>query len=603
MVLISLIPFIFAIIVVLLLVTRRNIATDPFATIELPGKLLLIIGIITLIINIFIYKGAWGLGAGLVLTGLVGVTGFIVGVKHKQTQWLVVLGFIFALLISGRANGFVQVVDFIFVLGVIGLLLITRFKEIEFEKGGLIGRTFYYGLTAFQNIFSLPAYLLKRKDGQVSFISIIKICGFTFVLLVLFAAILSTADPVFAKLIENFMSEFVGRTIVTVFFVSVFIVIVSVKQTNSDTNSGIFNFVSTIEILIPVIAVVGLLLVFIGVQVTYLFGSHSDLARFGFTYSEYVRRGFIELLIATAVGGVLAYVLFLKKSTQGWLSKLVTIANVVLIIELGILLVSALKRDLLYIDMFGFTRTRLIGGFVLIWLAGLLLLLLGLNLIKKLNEKYFWKWLGLLTLILIVSINIFNVDEFIATQNPPSVTNKQPEYYYLASLSEDAINGWINIIPKIESDVNLLLTKNYLSDEETELLANSKLALVQLREKRIRLEKKFADYNLARNLLEIQTQYYLSELDNLRSWKAFNLSEWNAYQIISDNPKFKQIDCLLEKIIIYQKEKQIETYSAEYKVMQINRPFLNYQMQYYPMSVINPDYINPQFVPVLNCNN
>jgi len=575
---------------------------DPFATIELPKQLLLIIVSITLLINLFVYKSAWGLGVSLAFIGLVVVVGMIVGAKKQQSIALVVLGLIFALLISGRANGFVQVVDFIFVLGVLGLLLIMRSDVINFDKGGLVGRVFNYGLSAFQNMFSLPAYLIKRKDDQVSFISIVKICGFTFILLIFFAAILSMADPVFANLIENFMSELIGRTIITVFLVSIFIIIISVKQTEKDANSEIFGCVSTIEVLIPVIAVVGLLLVFIGVQVTYLFGSHSDLARFGFTYSEYVRRGFIELLIATAIGGVLSYILYLKKDISGFISKLATVVNVVLIIELAVLLVSALKRDLLYVDMYGFTRTRLIGGFVLVWLTGLLLSLLSLTLIKKFSEKYFWKWIGLLTLILISCINIFNIDEFIATQNPPSVTNKQPEYYYLASLSEDAISGWVYMLPKIEADVSVLLEKEKLLSEEIGLLANSKLALIQLREKRIRLEKKFSDYEDATLLLQNQSEYLLKELDAKRRWQGFNLSEWDAYQTIKMNSDLfgNSIDCLLEKIISYQKDKGIETYSAEYEVMQIDRPFLNYRMLYYPTSL--SDYnLNPQFVPALTC--
>src|SRR5690606_14477966 len=94
--------------------------------------------------------------------------------------------------------------------------------------------------------------------------------------------------------------------------------------------------------------------------------------------SQYVRKGFIELLTATFFGGLLSYVIALmshqeEKKEKSWQLQGL---NTVLIVELGFLLGSAWKRNAMYMDVYGLTRVRLIGELFLLWLAGFLALLL-----------------------------------------------------------------------------------------------------------------------------------------------------------------------------------------------------------------------------------
>jgi len=109
---------------------------------------------------------------------------------------------------------------------------------------------------------------------------------------------------------------------------------------------------------------------FILFQLTYLFGGKANISLQGFTYAEYARRGFFELITVAAISlllllGVEKYVVK-KEATHFGEFKILGTA---LVIQVGLIMASALRRLSLYEQAYGFTVLRLYSHVFIIFLA------------------------------------------------------------------------------------------------------------------------------------------------------------------------------------------------------------------------------------------
>lgn len=115
-----------------------------------------------------------------------------------------------------------------------------------------------------------------------------------------------------------------------------------------------------------------LFLVFVSLQVRYLFGGAAVIAETtGLTVAEYARRGFFELVTASAL--VLPVLLVADWATlvEGSQQRNIFRLHAGLLVALvGVLLVSALQRMLLYVNAFGLTELRLYTTAFMVWLGG-----------------------------------------------------------------------------------------------------------------------------------------------------------------------------------------------------------------------------------------
>ncbi len=209
---------------------------------------------------------------------------------------------------------------------------------------------------------------------------------------------------------------------------------------------------------------------FILVQFQYLFSrvDENQLHQIGLssiTYSEYVRRGFFELLIASAiVVGIISYVLHLLKHINSQLKAFVQGLSGIVLIETGVILLSDVQRIQLYAAEHGLTRARIFGFIFLVYLAALLAILL-VNVWRRLDQKYQFLSLTLVSLIALLSLSFINIDGLIATQYKPTV-NKEIDYVYITSLSADAIDGWSRAFIESQQTVNQLENIPKLSGED-----------------------------------------------------------------------------------------------------------------------------------------
>ncbi|MGH9196504.1 MAG: DUF4173 domain-containing protein, partial [Acidimicrobiia bacterium] len=182
-----------------------------------------------------------------------------------------------------------------------------------------------------------------------------------------------------------------------------------------------------------------LFLAFVAIQLTVLFGGNEYVLKTaGLTYSEYARQGFFQLLAAGALtlAVVAAAVRWAERDSADEARLLKLLLGVLCGLVL-VVLVSALHRLGLYEQAFGFTRARLIGHAVTLWLGGIFLLVVAAGTFRRSD------WLPrasmALTGVALLTFSLINPDATVARRNIERYTfTGEIDVYYLGSLSLDA---------------------------------------------------------------------------------------------------------------------------------------------------------------------
>jgi hypothetical protein len=178
---------------------------------------------------------------------------------------------------------------------------------------------------------------------------------------------------------------------------------------------------------------------FVLIQFQYFFGGQTNIGVEGFTFSEYARRGFNELITVACFSLVLILGLgILTRREAGRERGVYSALSVVIVTEIMVMLVSAWQRLQLAIDWHGFSRLRLYPSVFMVWLGILLLVVVILEIARL--ERYFALAFVLASLGFGVSLTFANVDASIVTHNLERVAQgKNLNVPHLASLSADAV--------------------------------------------------------------------------------------------------------------------------------------------------------------------
>lgn len=140
--------------------------------------------------------------------------------------------------------------------------------------------------------------------------------------------------------------------------------------------SGVPGNVGATEWTVAIGSLDALFAVFVGVQITVLFGGHAHvLETAGVTYSGYAREGFLQLAVASVL--VVAVLAAAAWSCRGLASvRRLRVAGGLLCALTFVVLASAMHRLALYEEQFGYTRDRLTVRAILWWIAGVLVAIL-----------------------------------------------------------------------------------------------------------------------------------------------------------------------------------------------------------------------------------
>ncbi|MBT8145875.1 MAG: DUF4173 domain-containing protein [Gammaproteobacteria bacterium] len=272
-------------------------------------------------------------------------------------------------------------------------------------------------------------------------------------LIVIFVILFSSADAGFDRLASNlfdhFSADLLRHLSLTALFTWISIGLLACVLGNGMLkNRKPFRpfKLATIDTAILMSALAVLFLVFVFLQLGYLFGGRETIeATSGLTLAQYARRGFFELL--TVAGLTLS--LLITVAGSGCNQRVFRPLATVLVGCVLITQASALQRLLLYVDEFGLTIDRLAALAVMTWLAGGILLFSGT--LMRGQARLFAAGMTSSGIAIIFLLAIVNPGALVAEVNieRASESNRTLDFQHLIDLGSDAVPVLIENLEKL----------------------------------------------------------------------------------------------------------------------------------------------------------
>lgn len=464
--------------------------TDRLATItegsalsrlQSPARVLGVSLVLGWLFDLLFYGKMLGVSAFLFAAAFLAVLGVLSVYERVQPRWSNLLLFplilFFAAMIFVRVNGFLT---FLNVLTGIGLLMVlayhyaaANFLKLRWRDGILVPllvgnyAVWYGGLTVRHTVQQLNNNP-KQVRRVAPFLRGILLAA---PVLFIFTALLASSDLVFADYLERFFAletiedlvEYVWRAILIFIIASSLSGALVYTLTRESTYEKSpypeedwlpfrLGFIETSTILT---LVNGLFILFGWIQLAYLFGGRTNISLEGFTYSDYARRGFFELVTVA----VLTYLLVLGLH---WFSRRETTAqrgvfNLLSSVMAGLVLVllaSAFLRLQLYELTYGFTELRLYSHVFMIWLG---ILFVGMVLLLWLRPQRLAILVVAAAIGFVATLNLINPDAFIVRQNLARYEKIHDlDAEYLTTLSDDALPALMLAWEQVQDDEQLV---------------------------------------------------------------------------------------------------------------------------------------------------
>jgi hypothetical protein len=244
----------------------------------------------------------------------------------------------------------------------------------------------------------------------------------------IFASLLSAADPIFAARFEEFIALFRIDNLPEYIFRLVYILVFAYALAGALLHAAeksdekveekvwVSPFLGFTESAIVLGSVVILFIAFVAIQFQYFFGGQANIGIEGYTYSEYARKGFGELVAVAFFSLLLLLGLgaITRRETESQ-RRTFSLIGVGLVGLLIVMLIAAFQRLGLYEAAYGFSRLRTYTHVFMIWLGMLLVAVVVLEALHR--ERHIALAMILAALGFIVSLNVMNVDAFIVEQN------------------------------------------------------------------------------------------------------------------------------------------------------------------------------------------
>lgn len=287
-------------------------------------------------------------------------------------------------------------------------------------------------------------------------------------ILVVLALLLTAADVIFADVLRKafewldleWLADFAWRVVVVlacaVFFLGALVAALrdpGERKLVGQDKPILAPFLGFTESTVVLVAVDLLFALFVFIQFRYLFGGQANITPVGYTYSEYARRGFGELVTVAFLSlglilGLGAYTRRAGRAQQGWFLAL----SAVMVAMLGVILASAYLRLQLYEQAYGFTRLRAYTHVAIIWMG--VAFVLFLVLLFAGNLRTFAPAAVGVALGFALTLSLLNVDDFIVRRNAERAqAGSELDIYYLTSLSEDAVPALASLAAEASSGI------------------------------------------------------------------------------------------------------------------------------------------------------
>ncbi|HEX7556447.1 MAG TPA: DUF4173 domain-containing protein [Leptolinea sp.] len=390
---------------------------------------------------------------------------YLEGQKPAGLSWLLI-GFVvfFSAMTFIRQEPFTTFINVLLTLVCMGLLVLTltsgiwlRYSLADAVTGAvrLVSSALGGGSTLLVSSKKIAKTDSSDKPvnehKRISIWAVLRGLLMAFPVVFLLALLLVSADPIFSQALKRFLNidqfmEYAVQMVmiaITGYLLSG-VYLYSLEKSKRKDLIGIdkpwfMPFLGFTESAIILGSVNLLFAFFVAVQFKYFFGGQANIAVDGYTFAEYARKGFGELVTVA----FLSLLLYLGLSAitrrdsnlkQKWFAGL----GVALVGLVVVILVSSFYRLSLLEDAYGFTRVRTYSHVFMIWLGILLAVVIGLEIANY--RRGFAMAAFLVVIGFGITLNILNVDSFILVANVKRAeTSGNLDYSYLQELSNDSV--------------------------------------------------------------------------------------------------------------------------------------------------------------------
>ncbi len=374
---------------------------------------------------------------------------------------LTVLTLGFSFVPAWRTEPMTRVVSVMLTLG--GLLLLSAtfttghwpfyrmvdyFKNLFIAVGAGLSRAFTLGAKS-----SNPPPLEgeQPKKGGRNFWAIVRGLLIALPITALLGLLLTSADPIFGDWVAKILNiERLPEYLFRAFYVLMIMLLLiglylhailpkKVEERPDPRALWMKPFLGWTETAIILGAVDLLFTAFVFIQVRYLFGGTANITETSYTYAEYARKGFGELVAVAVLSLGLYLCLHTITKREGRGSKAAfSVLTVFLMANVLVMLASSLQRLLLYEGAYGFSQLRTYTHVFIYWLAALILVTIILEILERRGH------FGLALLVMIVgfgaTLPILNVNGFITSKNiARAAAGQELDIPHLVSLKADAV--------------------------------------------------------------------------------------------------------------------------------------------------------------------
>jgi hypothetical protein len=409
-------------------------------------------------------------GLNVVLwVGLLIATGAVMALWRRvelagEGRWLVVPALFFAATFAWRDSGTLWFLNWVALATTLGLAALhTRTGRlraagvIEYLLGVMIA-----GAHALAGCFALFDDEIKwqevpRGRWTQTALSLARGLLFALPLLLLFGGLFAAADPVFEGIMRRALDFDIDKLLTHGLGAGIFFLIAAGLQQMalvskawwspgpSPQSSG---KLGAVEVGTALGLLNGLFLTFVLVQFRYFFGGDTRVqVTPGLTYAEYARHGFFELVTVSAlVLPVLLVTHWLQRREDSQHEKLFRWLAGALVLQLFVVMASAMQRMLIYHVAYGMTELRFYTTAIMGWLAIVWVWFLATVLRGQRQRFAFGALVTALTAVALLDRS--DPDACIVRANVERIAANRPfDAPYVTSLSADAVPALVAALP------------------------------------------------------------------------------------------------------------------------------------------------------------
>ena len=300
-----------------------------------------------------------------------------------------------------------------------------------------------------------------RGGWQRQALTVVRGVAMALPVLLVLGALLMSADPVFARIVQDIFRIDIEPLIEHLLFIAIlawlsagFLRAILVRDTALQAIPRVPQpGFAPAEISVALWVVNLLFILFMAVQLRYLFGG-ADIVQLtpDLSYADYARKGFFELILATAlVVPVLLVADWAAAPGETRARSMLRSTMLVLILLLVGVITSAVYRMRLYQDAYGLTEQRLNASVFMAWIT-ILLVWLGFTVLRGRREKFVAGAVAAAA-VCVLALYAMNPHAVIARVNlDRAASGAEYDGDYITSLSADAVPTFLSRMSQLSEE-------------------------------------------------------------------------------------------------------------------------------------------------------